>query len=277
LRIFNDISYYFSLLYSKVVWNKILALLMSGLTGCAITILIGIALFRLAILAVKVTLIYMFNIILLSMLILMLPVLSISMFYKIGGDIFNRVVKYLIALTVFPSAVFSVFFIFNIVIIQLAIATFNYTICDKCFLSLLGLVSIFMPFATPIFAFGDIGSFCLFAGKTLLIETHMPSGATANTLYVPVGVAISALAFLGIALSCDKFLSVVLRNIYQIMSVTPIGQGAGTGLDGAAQNVMDQPGKMFGAGKVGAGALWNKFNTNKAEKSKKDEIQRRPR
>ncbi|MDZ5761412.1 TrbL/VirB6 family protein [Lyticum sinuosum] len=233
LKIFNELSKEFSLLLSKLVWTKIFALVANGLSCFALAIVIIYSLIKMLILAIKVALMYLMSLINMSILVIIMPLVSVFMLFKTTRHIFDATVKYAIMFTILPAAIFCVFSIFNLVILQLIIATFNYTVCKVCLISLTDISPILKVFGL------DREYFCLCHGAKFLFDFHTSENAESFTLYVPTGIASAAIALLSMMYVANAFLDNISSMLYRMIGVGAAQAGDGaSGVQGAADSIM---------------------------------------
>ena len=140
-------------------WKRIWAICTSGLLGffTAILIIMAIGYYFLAI--VKVTAMFMFSIIMCSLLIVMAPVFIPLVLFKESKSIFDAWVKNLLSYALQPLFVYTIIMLLNFIVLMLIYHIFNFTACSVCLLKI---------------DLGPLYSECWIPGYQNMIALHSP-------------------------------------------------------------------------------------------------------
>lgn len=167
-----------NLIFGKVVWAKLMALLVSGLTGLVIFLCVMIAVGIYIVCIAKAMVIFVFSLIGITLMIILTPIFIPLMLFRITASFFQIWWKLLLSFAMQPVLVFTTIAIFNVLLITLLQSFLNYTVCQTCFL----------------YAWFFYKGECWIPIYRIAFNLHMP--AKAITTFMPVNMVGAGLSLL---------------------------------------------------------------------------------
>ncbi len=161
--VFGIFDKVFNIIFSSVIWIKILALTFSGWMGfyLAFAILVGVLLFSLAL--IKTFIIYMVSMVMLAILLLLAPLFITFLLFKYTRKMFMSWLGQLISVTLQPVVIIVSLAIFTNLFLAGLFAALGFSVCKTCFLG----------FALPVV----LSYKCLIPGWMTVNIIHAPDDA----------------------------------------------------------------------------------------------------
>ncbi|WP_323732828.1 TrbL/VirB6 family protein [Candidatus Bandiella euplotis] len=182
---------------SPIIWKKIWAICTSGLLGFFTAVLLVIAIGYYFVAVVKAIAMFVFALIMDSLLILMSPIFIPCILFSKTKGLFDTWVKYLFSYALQPIFVYTTIIILNFVVIMLISSIFNFTACSVC------LIKLNLVVEEP----------CIISGYQSMMDAHLPPDASHPSQYTSFSSYamsfIGALAIYIIASAMSQFSTVM--------------------------------------------------------------------
>lgn len=154
---FNDFLSYVT--DNDVLWAKVFALTFSSLTGFILGVAMIVAVVSFVIAVVRATLVYIFSLLVISILIILSPLFISFILFNYTRQLFDAWVKQLAASVFQPALLFGVISLFNQIIIVMLFTATSFTICKTCWFG---------------FYFFGVIDICFIGKYRPLISSHNP-------------------------------------------------------------------------------------------------------
>ena len=196
---------------SAYTWSKIWAIFTNGLLGFFIAIILVFAIVRYYFVAVvKATVMFMFAMIINSLLIVMAPVFIPCILFQKTKHIFDAWVKNMFSYALQPLFVYSSIIILSFIIVILIDYIFNFTACSTCLLRI---------------NLGPLYNECWIPGFQSIMNTHTPieeTGSVYSAFSVYAGSLTCGLAILLVASCMESFSSSMSGLASWIVTGSPL-------------------------------------------------------
>jgi type IV secretion system protein VirB6 len=160
VRIFEDFNEPFLMLFGRVTWMKVWALMVSTPVGIIVAPVILVAGGIYALCLAKAALLYMISMIGIAVLLTLAPIFISFLLFKYTQQMFEAWWKQLLSLMLQPVLVYSFIFIINMLILICLKTVLGFSICYGCGITL---------------DFAGFGSQCIINWYTMVSAMHMPS------------------------------------------------------------------------------------------------------
>ena len=139
---FNDFLSYVT--DNDVLWAKVFALTFSSLTGFVLGIVMIAAVVSFVIAVVRATLVYIFSLLIISILIILSPLFISFILFNYTKQLFDAWLKQIVSSVLQPALLFGVISLFNQIIIVMLFTATSFTICKTCWFGFyfLGIIDI---------------------------------------------------------------------------------------------------------------------------------------
>ncbi len=158
--IFSVFDKPFTILFSKEVWIKICAMLLSSFLGFFLAIFIIFAVITYAFCIGKAIIMYLISMMGVAILLLIAPLFISFILFEYTRQFFDAWLKQLLSFALQPVFIFGIIAMLNNLMLIALYTTLGYTACSVCFLG---------------FDLGSIANICLIPGWTTLIDMHYPA------------------------------------------------------------------------------------------------------
>jgi type IV secretion system protein VirB6 len=159
VMIFEEFNEPFRILFGRVTWLKVLALLVSSALGVIITLVVVFAGAIYALCIAKAALLYMVSMIGIAVLLTMAPIFISFLLFQYTKQMFESWWKQLLSLMLQPIMVYSFIFVINTLLLLCLKTCLGFSICYSCAFNL---------------NLGPYGSKCLFSWYSMVTSMHLP-------------------------------------------------------------------------------------------------------
>ncbi len=169
ILVFEDFNEPFNILFGRVTFLKIFALIASTWAGVVVAIVVVFASVIYLICIAKAALLYMISMIGIAVLLTMAPIFISFLLFRYTKQMFDAWWKQLFSLMLQPVLVYTFIFVMNLLLLLCLKTILGFSICYGCGLSI---------------NLSSIGSFCLFNFYTMVSSMHMPDSGFAILMSV---------------------------------------------------------------------------------------------
>lgn len=255
-RVLTDFYKVLSHLFNEVFWQKFIALVFSGIVGCAIGLMILAGTVLYFVCMIKATMIYIISLFGIALLLMLAPFFIPLILFNYTKSVFDGWLKQITVFALQPVFVFSSIWFFQRLLIMLLQVSLSFTMCKVC---LIGLV---LP---------PILNLCLINVYRPLMTSHSPSHFA-----IPVTNVSEAICFLLLAQAMFVFCgfaSNLASRIVSYASVSASDIGAVSNftspITGGITSVMHGSATMLG---IDSGS--RKIRSDAAAKKAKTELEK---
>lgn len=207
LIIFTIFDGPFKEMFSSVTWKKILGLFLSSPLGLLIVFLILFSMWFYVLTIVKASVMYIFSVIMTSLLIVMGPIFIPMILFKQTATLFKNWCFQLFSFMLQPVMLFCSIAMFNILLLAILHATLGFTVCPNCILYI---------DLSPLY------SACWIPGYALVVNSHLPVGVSSMSS-IPLSILAGALTFMLVAHGTYGFCGFITRLAMNIITGSPFG------------------------------------------------------
>ncbi|MFQ3307272.1 MAG: type IV secretion system protein VirB6, partial [Candidatus Midichloriaceae bacterium] len=169
-----------SLMFSSDTFKRIWAIMTNGLLGFFTGVMVIFSFVFYAVAVVQAAVVFMFSVIMNSLLIIMAPIFIVTILFEKTKSLFDSWAKNLISFALQPMFVFLTIIIMNFIVMMLLYYIFNFTACSIC------LVQVDL---------GPLYNECWVPGYQSIMNTHTPPSNGDMSIYSAFSVY--AMSFVG--------------------------------------------------------------------------------
>ncbi len=197
------------MIFNDVVWKKMGALIITGLTGLILVIIIIISAILIWVATIRAGLIFIFSIIAQALLFVTAPLFFVFLLFSQTKSMFDEWCKNVIAYALVPIVLFGSMSLFAMIVIALIYSTMNFTICPTCLINI------------------PILNICMLSGWQSIAASHYPPEPGILSFFSPFGAMVGGLCLIiasyGMLQFAKTSVDVVIRVVTFNASITRAG------------------------------------------------------
>ncbi len=199
------------MIWNDVVWKKMGALFITGLTGIILVIIIMISAALIWLATIRAGLIFIFSIIAMCLLFITAPVFFVFILFSQTKSMFDEWCKNVIAYALVPVVLFGTMSLFAMIVITLIYATLNFTICPTCVIKI------------------PILNICMLSGWQSIAASHYPPVDGIMSFFSPMGALPSGLCLIIASYGMLQFAKMSTEVVIRVVTFNASIQRAGIG------------------------------------------------
>lgn len=197
------------MIFNDVVWKKMGALFITGLTGIILVLVILVSAFLIWLATIRAGLIYIFSIIATCLLFITAPLFFVFLLFSQTRSMFDEWCKNVIAYTLVPIVLFGSMSLFAMIVIALIYSTLNFTICPTCVINI------------------PILNICMLSGWQNIAASHYPPAPGILSFFSPFGAMVGGLCLIIASYGMLQFAKMSTDVVIRVVTFNASIQRAG--------------------------------------------------